>query len=365
MATKPKYGQLNLYRDQIETTIIAFFTSQEVEYKCGELKGINETRYRVEFEYLGEKQKIDFHFNRDGTTTIDLTPGGYTDIKEELAIFIKESPICQDKKISAMEKPWYTFDKIEEDEFDIILGIYRENPDIISIENRQVPGGKQYVLKSKYDETVTVSYFNRRKKAMIQGRPLKMFTELYTSFITLIDIEEIPAIMNQQLKIASNVTKDSIEAELEIYLPHSIEKISIKVKTLCYQSVYNLKVIDDMFDYGFLAFPSLRVLEGHLKHIMKEKNISLIDGKFSMFMIPKDGIKRFVIDSEYESFFTASEKVATESAYNYYHKNRHSIFHWGDLENPLGIDRTRMIQRIEEVHGVIIDVLSIVDNYYK
>lgn len=365
MVTKPKYGKLNLFQEQIETTVVAFFSAKEEEYRCEELKHVNGARNRIEFMYGGVNNKIDFHFNRDGSTTIDLTPGGPSAIKEELAEFIVKSPICQEKAISGFEKPWFVFENVEYEDFNVVLDLIKAIDGVSEESKKVISGGEQWVLNSKTGEKVTISYFAKNKKAMVQGKPLKLFTETYTYLMTLIDVGEIPKIMNQQLNIAADITKESIKKELTTYLPDAANLLNDKIKRLSYQAIMNLKVTDEMFDYAFLAFPALRLLEGHLKYIMKEKAIKLEDGNFSMFTRTQTGIKRYILQPEFDSKFTSNQKEYVERAYNFYKNNRHSIFHWGDIDNPLGQDRTRMVERLDEATGYITDVFAIVNNYYK
>lgn len=363
--TKPKYGQLNLFRDQIETTVVAFFSSKEKEYDCDELKHISGTRNRLEFIYDGNNHKIDFHFNKDGSTTIDLTPGGINAIKEELAEFIANSPICQNKEISALDKPWFVFEKVKYEDFKVVLDLIRAIEGVTGDPEKLVSGGKQWVLYSSTGEKVTISYFEKNEKAMVQGKPLKLFTETYTYLITLINAEEIPKIMNQHLNIAPDITKESVESELILYFPDSFDKLASKIKRLSYQAIMNLKVTNEMFDYAFLAYPALRLLEGHLKYVMRDKNIILEGGKFSMFTCTETGVKKYILQTEFEGHFTPNQKINVERAYNFFKNNRHSLFHWGDIDGPLGNDRTRMVERVDEARGYIVDVFNIVNSYYK
>ncbi|MFC0190495.1 type II toxin-antitoxin system RnlA family toxin [Fictibacillus aquaticus] len=367
MRTKTKYGQLHLYRDQIETTVIAFLSSKEEEFTCSELNNVNGNRHRIEFTYGFDANKVDFHYNMDGTTTIDLTPGGVNEIKEEMAEFIKNSSICQEKEISGFDKPFFVFKNVEYEDFTTVLNLVKELDGVSENSNRVVPGGNQWVLKSSVNnETVTISYFLKTKKAMVQGKPLKLFTETYTYLLNLMDVEEIPKIMNQQLSIAHNITKETIVNELDIYLPDAIEKISEKLKRLSYQALMNLKVNDDMFDYAFLAYPSFRLIEGHLKYVMHEKTIPLESGNFSMFtkLIPGH-LSRYTLQPTYDVKFTSQQKKSVEDAYNFYKYNRNPLFHWDCLDGPLKVDRTRMIERLDEAQGYIQDVFSIMNDYYK
>ncbi|SDQ64278.1 type II toxin-antitoxin system RnlA family toxin (plasmid) [Carnobacterium viridans] len=365
MAKKPLYGKLNIVQDQIEVAIVAFFSEKTGEYSIENLNPITESRNRIEFTYLDELYKVDFHFNNDGTTTIDLSPGGPDPIKTELANYIKTSSICTIDKISNFDNPWFVFEDFNYDDFIAVISLIKEQDNVKESEYKKTDIAEIWSLKSTPGEKVNVSFFKKNKKAVIQGKPLTLFSDIYTSLISLMDIENVPAIMNQQTYVAEKVTKKSIEAELENYLPNCSDKISSKVRILCYQSIFNLKIHDEMFDYGFLSFPSLKLLEGHLKYIMKDKSIQLKDGNFSMFI--KDPLERqkYILHPEYDSYFTAKQKNAVNNAYTFYNIHRHSIFHWGNIDSPIkGRDTTIVHDRPDTAHGIINNALDIVNSYY-
>ena len=205
----------------------------------------------------------------------------------------------------------------------------------------------------------------KNKKAVVQGKPLALFSEVYTSLISLVDVETIPEIMNQRSYIAEEVTKESIEKELDFYLPDSSDRLSTKVKILCCQSIFNLKIHNEMFDYSFLTFPALKLLEGHLKYIMKEKSIPLEDNNFSMFVRISTKPKKYVLNSNFTSLFTQKQKNSVEKAYTFYNIHRHTIFHWGQVDGDIvGRDNTIIHDRTDEVHGIITNSLDIVNSYY-
>ena len=367
MATKSKYGQLNIDREQLYTTLIAFFIEKGEEYSCTEIIHVSGPRNRFEYKFNTVSEKIDFHFNRDGSTTIDLSPGGISELKEEVAEFIYNSPICQNKEISKLSNPWFVFDNIATEEFEVIIGLLEEIEGVEKSEKKIISGGELVEINSSSGEKIKISYFTKNRKLMVQGRPLKLFSEAYTFTMTLIDTEQIPDIMSQQLNVKTEVTSDSIEKELMTYLSNlELDTFPVKMKKLSYQAIMNLKIQLEMFDYAFLAFPSLRLIEGHLKYIMKNKRIRLESDKFSMFTcVGTTNNRTYVLQTEYNNLFTLNEKNYVERAYNYYKNNRHSLFHWGNLDTPLNVDRTRMINRLDEAHGCIYDVFEVINGYYK
>lgn len=369
MPKKESYKRLYINRDQIEAAIIDFFSNKNdgnTDYKISKLKHLNGVRHRMEFIYIDDQLMIDFLFNNDGTTTIVHSVGKPNSIKVELADYIKYSPICTIEKINGMDEPWFVFDDYKHDDFFTALAIAKENKGVSVKKSTEINGGKQWVLKSKTGEEVTISFYKKNSKAVIQGKPLPLFNEIYITLITLLNVEEVPKIMNQQIKIAEKVTYESIEKELEFYLPNSFNNLSDKMRILSYQSIFNLKITDDMFDYTFLTFPSLKLLEGHLKYIMKNKCIPLEDDKFSMFRRISRNPDKFILHPDFHPSFKDSEKNSVEHAYTFYNIHRHSIFHWANIDGPIANkDSTIVHQRADEAHGIIINSLEIIDTYYS
>lgn len=107
---------------------------------------------------------------------------------------------------------------------------------------------------------------------MVQGKPRMLFSCIITYITELVDIDEIPKIFNQTFNL--NIDKSNIQNEFQYYLPNSYNKFNEKMTRVLHQAVYNLNINGDMFDGTFLAQPALRVLEGHLKKIVIDRQIA-------------------------------------------------------------------------------------------
>ncbi|WP_169910810.1 type II toxin-antitoxin system RnlA family toxin [Evansella clarkii] len=361
--TKSTYGRLNILRDKINEAVSYFILGREEECDFKEIRHISGIRYRIDYVINGEDNKIDFHYNNDGTTTIDPNPGKRDEFKIELADFLKESPICTHSNISKFEKPYFVFKDISFDDITTVIELVLEGKGIKLNHKDENARWTKWFLDGDFNETVVVSYFHKSQKLMVQGKPLKLFAEVYTLVMALLEVEEMPKVMEQNFSVGEKITKDEIKESLENFLPNSHGKLDEKMKKVLYQSIYNLRLQADMFDYTFLTFPSLRVLEGHLRYRMKEKNIPLEEGKFSMFCKSHNG--KYVLQSAYQAYFTDQQRESVQDSYNFLNKNRNSLFHWNNLEGPLNIDRTKVIDNISDARGIILNVFDIIDNYYK
>lgn len=365
--TQNPYLRLNIFRDKLNDAIADYFMSSG--YKCTfeeELEQKGGDRYRLHYTVDDTEGFLDFRFNQDGTTSIDLSAGGKTEFKEKLADSIKKSSICTEPAIVGFDKSHFVFNDINIQDFEAILTIILKDQKLENPKPVEMDIGKRWVIKGNFGEVLTVTFFYKNRKVMLQGRPLKLFMEFYTYLMTLFDPEQIPKIFeSNKIIIETQMKKDDIKEELQLYLPHSIDHIHKKLKKMLYQALYNLKITGDMFECSHLAFPALKALEGHLKHIMYNRNIPLTDGRFKMFKKGEND-KYTLYDPDHIAKFTLSQLKAINDAYHFYNVNRHSLFHWDELDPgiPVIIDTTRMIERPEEAFGIIKNVFKIIDSYY-
>lgn len=365
--TRNPFLKLNIYRDKLNDAIEDFFMSNGIQGTFNkELEEKDGGRYRFHYKIEESRGFLDFRFNKDGTTSIDLSAGGKTEFKENLAISIRDSAICTEPEVVGLDKSHFVFDQISVEEFEDLLTMILEDQKIENPNPTEIEIGKRWVLAGNFGEVLTVTYYYKSEKVVLQGRPLKLFMEFYTYLMTLFDPEQIPKIFeSNKVVVERHVKKDDIREELKLYLPLSNDSIDEKLKKVLYQALYNLKIRDDMFEYTQLAFPALKALEGHLKHIMYQQEIPLNSGRFEMFKKGDNG--KYQLHKQVDiNKFTSTQLRAINDAYHYYYVNRHSLFHWDEVsdEIPVMVDTTRIIERPEESFGIIKNVFKIIDSYY-
>lgn len=366
MSTKKNpFLRLNLHRDKLDDAIENFFSFRKEECTYGKVKLCSESRYRLEYTVNRTKQMLDFRFNNDGSTSLDLNPGGINDFKNELAISLINSPICTSPNTSMFENPYFVLNDLILTDVEAVLSSISSDENVTEDSACDINGGKRWVLINKEGEKVTISYYFRSSKTVVQGRPLKLFNEVYSTLMILLDIEIIPKVMEENLEFntVGSISKDDIRSSLDQYIPNAIDHMSSSLKKMLHQALFNLRINMDMFEYSLLTFPALKSLEGHLKYVMRENNIPLIQKRFSMFDFDNVTLKHF-LHSDYTNELNQNKIDAINQAYNFYHRNRHSIFHWAEVDK-LPVDLTRQIQNIGEAHAIITDTFKLIDQYYE
>ncbi|MFA6808158.1 MAG: RNase LS family HEPN domain-containing protein [Eubacteriales bacterium] len=207
-------------------------------------------------------------------------------------------------------------------------------------------------------DRLTVKSFLASGKTIIQGSPRNLFNAFVSYITQLLDIDDITPVLNTCYKV--EVEKDKVEEQYLIYLPNVSDTISLILKKSLLQSIYNLNYTGDMFDFSYLLHPVLRALEGHFKIILLSMGILLEKDRISCFY-PINGT--FTFEDTYSNSISDNNMVGyINNTYNFYHANRHSLFHW---DTPLGeVDTTRTIENKQDAAILIREALSIINKYY-
>ena len=259
---------------------------------------------------------------------------------------------------------WFTVEGISEDAFKEIVELTVEEigAEKIVEEDRDIAYGKSVSLtQTEKKDKVVINHYGKNSKLVMQGKPGQIFSIVVGYVTELVDVEEIPQIFNNTYNLT--IDKDEVCSEFQFYLPNSYNKLPPKISRTLHQAVYNLKLDGDMFDGTFLAQPVVRVLEAHLKMVLKENDIIpgykyIKDNGFDMF--DKIGAKYKLKPDRYGSAKEEHIKYIG-NIYTFYHNNRHPLSHWDD---PTGIDTTKLLD-VHGAHDLIKRTLSIIDEYYE
>ncbi|MEN3776547.1 type II toxin-antitoxin system RnlA family toxin [Priestia megaterium] len=351
----------NLKREKISDSIRKFYKFKGNPCNVSDIQVLGGTRRRVNIvEQDGVRFFIDFHYLGNGTTSIDHSSGGKSEIKEQIGAFILADPDCAVGDVNSGSKCYIAKD-IEHEDFEGVMELLCESEFYKSHTKQNNTVFEQYKFHGFYNEPLVIHYYLTKKKILIQGRPLLLFTEAMSLIAELIELDEIPHFFNENYEIT--ILKSDVEQQFDHYFPYSHDKHPAKLKKVLHQAVYNLQIQGDMFVYSFLVFPALKALEGHLKYTLYSHSITLEEDRFKMFKHDKFR-QRYYLRPHYHANVGDPAKIAYfEKAYNFYNRHRHSLFHWSDPASP--IDDTRVLENIGEAKVLITDTFSIVDEYYN
>lgn len=360
-----EFKSLHLYREKIVHCIESYLKSNFKQYSVKDFVEVDKTRKRIYINIPEGQFYIDFHFNLNGTTTIEDFGGesSYIQYKKDIAKYIKKN--CSISSIKCTDNDsWFVLKNIDKKSFESIIELLQESEyckdntykyekkDNLSI----------YKFKGRYNETLTITYYNTHK-VQVQGKVLLLFNEAISMFTELIEIDDIPKCYNELYKL--NINKDAVREKFELYMQNSYDKFAPKLKKCIYQAIYYTLIDADMFDYTAITLTAFRALEGHIKYSFKEYGIITNKNNRISFQYNKNNNNMFELKLDIRSKINNEYKIQNlEEAYNKYYALRHVLSHWDDLQEDNSIDTTKMIEDINVAKGYIMDVIKIIDSYY-
>lgn len=282
------------------------------------------------------------------------------DIYNEEADRLAKLALVQGNKVKSVEKSgdsWFTIVGVDESEIDAILQLMKDEIKDLDIYKSSEASYVQYQLVAGKEKVVLKIYKNSNK-TVIQGKQLTIFNLLMSYITELLDIDQVTEVLNECYNL--EIPKENIEEQFIVYLPH-VNKLPKNLSSCLHQAVYNLNFDGDMYDYTYLCFPVLKSLEGHLKYILDQHNISCGKEGFSMFTQANNGA--YKLDPESQAKIGSPKKIEyINKCYNRYRAERHTLFHWGQFLGDT--DDTRIIPNKNASDKIIKEVLSLIDEYY-
>lgn len=323
---------------------------------------IDNTRHRLKMCINRKELHIDFHFNSDGTTTIEDFGGKEIEMKKEICAIIKE--VCEVS--SGAQNQWFVVNNVSETDFDTVVEMIKD-----SSYCKKTLCEKQdeylYQYEGAYGEKLTIRYYNQKSnKVVIQGKPLLLYLDATEIISELVDFDGIPQLLNENFKVS--IDKDSIIGQTKVLMEHSYDNIwSPKLKKCILQAVYYMNLNSDMFDYTGLAFHGYRALEGHMRYVLKENGITLTGHSFNIFDDKKElqqAHKNEVISYCGDAVQAPARIKYIEETYKYFGDKRNFYFHWNN-PNSTGLDDTLVIESRDVAQGLIRESLDFIDKYFK
>ena len=245
----------------------------------------------------------------------------------------------------------FTVDNFEKSDIETIIELIKDEYPQIKDERKPILGGVQIKLfSSKRNSTMIKVYDN--KKLLVQGKPNSIY-EIVLSYISeLLGENKVVPLVKKAYRM--QIDQKALESNYSNLCANIPESYNENIKTLIKQSIINLNGYFEAEEYGQYAYPALRALEGHLKYLLSKNGI-VIDKLFNVFK--GDPTNGFTLKA---NNIMDPDKSNIEICYNYYHKTRHKLFHFGDIIGPT--DNTYLISTKEEADEIIRESLRLINN---
>ena len=304
--------------------------------------------FEFSFKENGKEGLITFYFNKDGYTTCRAS---------------NKNKKAEGEILDLLAKDKSTYAKFE-DLKPFVLNVVRNGDNLEEIINFLQKVSKNYVetkngskFTSKYGESIFI--VNYKTKFVIQGKSGFLLAQLlpYIQSITEGQTNEIYNIYLNELTKNKSLTLSDFENVLKQKMPIAYPLINSHIISLIIPSIMLIHQGIDIPDYCAYVFPVYRGIEGCLRQLLKECNVS-VDKTFGCFDKSKTHIDRYELKGK--GTYTKNQKSAIEMLYNYFKNKRNPVFH---TENDL--EATTIIEDRNVAKSHIYDTLNIIEDTFK
>lgn len=339
------FKRLGLDRDKISDVIASFADGVKVN---GPSKKGGVVVYGVSVPDEKKAALLHLYFNTDGSTTIHHSVGGNQTLSLRIAERVRDCCSVAETKANHLY-----INKISEDDFGTIRDYLEEVCGANFEAEKEISHGRQYRVRGRQGD---VLYFNRygNNAFQVQGKPFILFSETIEILSEILTFSDIVKPQLDMLEVDCSI--DDITDELRRALPNSYDFLGGKVQAILAPSLALLKIDMKLPDYSHMVFPVLRGLEGYLKLLLGEHDIS----------VGRDGFGVCFCSDPSELRPEASAKIACvstcqalEKVYNYFRQQRHGLFHVDDA-----VQMTRTIEDRVEANAIICQSLALIEETY-
>ncbi len=169
----------------------------------------------------------------------------------------------------------------------------------------------------------------------------------------LLSDDDIIKINNNTFNI--ELKKDDMYKELEYLIPTAYSKLCDTTKKILMASVALKKIDLELDDFSSFCFGALRGLEAFIKVILNKKGYTIPNKKLGLGSVYERDGSRFVVSYEFNQHVgSIATNQVMEACYNFYHKNRHGVFHVDDIPSVSRIiDKSEANKIVETVCKLI------------
>jgi len=272
----------------------------------------------------------------------------FNDKADDLA----NNAIANRTRIKITGDNWFTVHPVKNEDLKTVLDLLKEEEKTISIKKSVTPSKIIHKLALNQDRITITTYLTGQNTLLVQGKLSLLFQVVTTYIQDLLDNGNITAMLSSAYRMS--IDKQAVDTQVQTYFTEYPSDYPENLKKLIKQSAINLLYKIDSEDYGQYVYPALRALEGHLKYLLSKGGITVASGSgFSCFNKLPTGWKLTTPTT------LSKDKVkSVERIYGFYHNNRHSLFHFGDIIGS--IDTTRTLSTRTDADNIIHDCLKMI-----
>lgn len=309
---------------------------------------------RCIFSVNGNQGSLDFYYsNVKGTTT--MTPVGKN---VELSTVLKDRIIEQSEFRDTGVSKSHTFKIAKDWAYKLVDFLGKLDGVEKDQKDHENPKCEQYKFVSGRGDRLNINIYETGN-VVLQGKPAYLYTEAlsFLSYCPQISVADVLEASNTFHEV--NIKVSDARAELQRLMPKTYDELDDTLIKILSPAVSLKKVKMEMEDYSCYAFPALRALEGYLKQLFSIENIEVGHkyGQHYRYVKSQDAyvLKKATIDS----FSNLKSKDALEEVYNYFYKNRHTLFHAEQI-----LFMSRILEDKQEADLIVNEVIEMIERTY-
>lgn len=339
-----QFKSLNLRREKIVPALQDFGVSN-INYVKKSASG----HHHLQGVYEGNDILLNVFETKDGTTTIGHASGYDQPVFERLATEIVARCSYSDKKNFELSIPKFTAESL------LVLLDYLASEGASKQEEKELPcGGTQTRWAGPNGDTLTIKAFNN-KTVQFQGKHAHLASLVWDCLINVLSLEE--SLKKQIETYDIGVTVEDIKDELAARIPTAHIFISDAVRKQISSALALCRVNLPLEDFGALAFPALRGLEGFIKQVLIRGKLNPGDKTFVGDYFESKIVGQWVLTSQYLEYVGAPNADVLAASYTLYAKQRHGLFHMDATP-----ETSRILGSAVEAKAIVNSVLDTIEN---
>lgn len=338
------FSSLNLDREKINPCVEAFTGAPVTYVQAGNCFHLGAT-------YGGKPLKMAVYETKDGLTTLSCLGG-----QDKAAFEAIASEVVSKCKVSEAARLEVSLNKVPPDSVEQLLK-YLSTLNLQSKEESAKPHHTQIRIVGKQGDTLTIKRYDNGT-LQLQGRHALLASHAMDFLTTVLPYKDAIDLQIKGFDVKSSV--DSVLHELAGKLPISINKLGTTVRAQLASALALTKSEINLADFGAVAFPALRGLEGFLKAEMTNAGFDLTNFKDFGEYFESKIVGKFEMREAHA--LVAKEPKATKLAccYTLYKRERHGIAHM-DADPEM----SRVLASMTEAKSVVSSVFGTIEQFFK
>lgn len=344
MASNNPYRNINIDRTRLVQTV-GEYGGVGIEYRpAGGL-------FHLTCQLHGQPFKMAVYENKGGTTTLSSLPPTDKTVFEGVAAHILAT--CAAGNGGRFD---FSTQKFPPEHVEPLLEFLQEGA-TIEIQ-REENGYCLTRLRGNQGDSLTLKLY-RNGTLQLQGRRAMLAAHAQDYLMNVLSYAD--AVRAQMETFAVPVTLQVVEDETAGRLPHAFSRLDSKVGAQLTSAIALTKVNLPLSDYGAVAFPALRGLEGFMKTELGRAGLGVANvDSFGEYFAPGTVVGRYVMRSPAAETVGAPLAASLVECYTLYARERHGIVHMSS--DP---ETSRVLESLDDARRIVFAVIDTIEGFCR